>query len=167
MASVIVLSQSYGEVYGDPSEVAKNIFYFLNIDSGLLTPATNPIVVPSSGTNYSYEVWLRVRCDVAPAVKVFNFKVWYDSGMVGKPGYTITVNSDAVVTYVAPVDIQSGKGTRIDFTTKDSESNYIYVAGELNNIGDYSNYLVFQLEVDDTATPLEGSVDFILMYDEV
>ena len=166
MSSQIVISQNYGAVYGNPAEVSKNIFYFISEDSGLLTPATNPIQVPSVGTNYSYEVWLRARCDVAPAVKVFNFKAWYDSGMP-VTGYTIKVNSDDISTYVAPVNTPSAQGTRVDFETKNSEANSIAILGTLVNIGDYSNYLVFQLAVASIATPSEGQMNFILQWDEV
>lgn len=168
MAATIVLAQAYGgEIYtGYAQEVAKNIFYLVSVDDGSVSKASYPIRIPEAGTAYSYEVYIRARCDVAPALKCFNFKVWYDSGAI-PAGQTLTVNSTAVTTYEAPTNAPSGKGTRVNFTTKNSEVNSISLTGELSNIGDYSSYLVFQLAVTSAATAAESAVDFIVQYDEI
>lgn len=166
MAATIVIAQNYGESYGGYSgEVAKNTFYLIDEDSGILSKETNPLRRPDTGTTYSFEIWLRARCDVAPTTQCFNFKVWYDSGLPS--GYTLTANSDEVSSYSAPVDVISTQGTRVDFTTKVSELNSIPLSGTLVNIGDYTSWIVFQLELSPTAVLGDQTVDFILQYDEV
>jgi len=82
-------------------------------------------------------------------------------------GYNLTVNSDAVSSYVAPTASESAKGTRIDFTTKTGTDDAIALTGDLINIGDYTSWLVFQLEVLTTADTGNFSLDYIIEYDEV
>jgi len=167
MAAIIVLAQAYGTSYsGYEGEVAKNIFYFIDQDSGLLSKTTNPLRVPDAGINYSFEVWLRCRLDFPPASKCFNFKVWYDSGMPAS-GFKITTNSDIVDAYVQPVDSPSSVGTRVDFITKNSELDSIPLEGTLKEIGDYSSYLVAQLEISAGAALGDYQISWVLQYDEV
>lgn len=167
MAAVISVVQNCGASYGGAAnEVAKNIFYMLPISSCTANKNAYPMSVPKSGTIYSYEVYLRCRCDLAPNSLCENFIAWYDSGMPGE-GYKMTVNSDVVNVYDEPVDVLSSKGTRIDFTTKATEGNSIALNGTLQNVGDYTSYLVFQLEVYSTADTGDFDVDWYIQFDEV
>ncbi len=167
MSAVIVLAQDYGSSYaGYSQEVAKNVFYLVTVDDGSVSKTSYPIRIPAAGTAYSYELYLRARCDLAPATKCFNFLVWYLSGTIPS-GQGITVNSDAVSEYTAPVNSPSVKGTRVDFTTKNSEVNSIALSGELTGITQYTSYLVFQLSVTSAAEASESEISFIVQYDEV
>jgi hypothetical protein len=96
MSALISVVQNAGLVYsGASQEIAKNVSYFLEIDDATASKNSNRISLPVAGTKYSYEVWIRCRCDLAPSTKCDNFKAWYDSG-IPVTGYTITVNSDEV-----------------------------------------------------------------------
>ena len=166
MSAVISIVQNSGESYaGYSQETAKSIFYFLPIDSSTANKSNYPLQVPDAGTLYSFEAYLRCRCDLAPVTSCDNFKVWYDSG-IPVTGYTITVNSDLVSAYEAPIDVLSSRGTRIDFITKNAEGNSIALTGSLVDVGDYTSYLVFQLEVVSTGALGNYNVDFIIQYDE-
>jgi len=165
MSSVISVVQDYGTDYPGYSEVAKNAFYFVPVDDGTASKSSNPVVIPDAGTNYSYEVWIRARCDAAPAVRCENFKIWYNSGLSG--GFDITVNTDIISTYVQPVEIQSSVGNRVSFSTKASAGNSISLDGTLTDIGDYSSWLVFQLEIPSTATAGDYTALWTLQYDEI
>jgi len=166
MSAVISVVQNAGQSYAEyAQEVAKEISYLLPIDSATANKTNNPITIPESGTGYSYEVWIRCRCDLAPNDRVENFKAWYDSGMPGS-GYTLTVNSSVVNTYNAPADSQSVRGSRVDFTTKNAEGSSIALNGTLQNVGDYTSWLVFQLEVVPSADTGVFGVDYIIQYDE-
>ena len=166
MSALISVVQNAGQSYGGyAQEVAKNISYMLPIDSATANKSASPITIPDSGTRYSYETWIRLRCDLAPSDRVENIKAWYDSGLP-TPGFTLTVNSDIVSAYAAPINFQSSQGARIDFTTKNAVGNSIALDGTLQNIGDYSSYLCFQLEIINTALPGAGGVDWICQYDE-
>lgn len=166
MAATIAVVQNWGwasaSYYG---EVAKNISNMISIDDGMAAKDDYPVRIPLTGTFYSYETWIRCRCDAAPSNFCNNFKAWYDSGMPS-PGFLLTVNSSIVNTYQQPVNVQSSRGTRVDFTTKNAEGTSIALDGELVNIGDYTSWLVFQLEVVNTASLGEYAVDYIIQYDE-
>ena len=163
MAAIISVVQNWGS-YAGGNEVAKTIFYFLPIQSGIASKNNNPMLIPASGTKYSYEIWLRFRCDYPPSIKCDNFKVWYDSGMPSS-GYKITVNDPSISQYSEPTNTKSTKGNRVDFTTKDS-SDKITVNGTLVNVGDYTEWLVFQLEVYSDAIADDYSVIAYYQYDE-
>jgi len=167
MSAVISIVQNAGYTYaGSEQEIAKNTSNLITVDNASASKTAYPMRIPTSGKNYSYEVWIRLRCDLAPNSKCDNFKAWYDSGMPAT-GYNMTVNSDAVITYVAPVAVESSKGTRIDFTTKTGTGDAIALTGDLVDISDYTSWLVFQLEVLATADTGTFEVDYIIEYDEV
>ena len=166
MAALISVVQNSGASYASyAQEVAKNISYFVTVDNGLASKTAYPLSIPPSGKNYSYEVWIRLRCDLAPNDRCENFKAWYVSGLPAN-GYNITVNSDVVNTYSQPVDTPSDTGTRVDFTTKNSEVNSIALDGTLENIGDYTSWLCFQLEVESDADTGLFEISYLIEFDE-
>ena len=160
--ATIVVLKTYGSS-GSPTEVTVTQPGLLSTDNNA-SPSSSPVVAPSVGTNYSYECWLRFKCTVAPDNSVTNFKIW-SSGVAFGTGLTIKVNSDAVTSYVTPVNTVSTQGTRVDFSTRDSSSK-ITVGGTLTAIGDKSNFMVFQEEVISTATPGNKSYTMNYQYDE-
>jgi hypothetical protein len=166
MAAVISVVQNAGQSYASyAQEVAKNISYLLPIDSATANKTANPLHLPSDGTLYSYEVYIRCRCDLAPVVFCNNFKAWYDSGLPAS-NQILTVNNDEVATYEAPVNIQSTRGTRAEFSDYDSDLNAIDLTGELVNVGDYTSWLVFQLEVSSEADTGSFAIEYTIQYDE-
>lgn len=164
MAATIVVEQRSGLGYS-ATNVAKNEFYFLPIDSNVEEASDYPLTKPDVGTIYSYEVWLRFRCDVAPDSFCNNFKIW-SSGSAPATGQVITVNSNMVEVYIAPANSQSVQGNRANLHSYNSGSK-LAIAGSLANIGDRSSFIVLQLEVASTA--VNGIQDYTLyyQYDEV
>jgi len=158
MPATIVPIKTYGNS-GSPTEVTTTTPGLLSTDDNA-TPATSPITIPSAGTIYSYESWLRFKCTAVPANQCTNFKVWSAGTTVGT-GVVITVNTDAVAAYVTPVSTVSANGTRADFATKGSGSK-ISVAGSLVNNGDKTDFSVFQEEVGATAGP--GNISYTVNY---
>lgn len=150
MAATIVVIKTHGAV-GYETESQDTEFGLKTVDDHTTTPADAPVSIPDVGTNYSYECWMRFKCTTAPSNQCANFKIWSSGSAVGT-GVVITVNSDAVNTYDTPVITDSAKGTRVDFATKGSGSK-VSIAGTLVNIGDKSDFSVFQLEVGSTAAP--------------
>ena len=163
---VLTVVQNCGGNYnGYQNEVGKNLSYFLSIDSCTEGILNNPIRIPEEGKAYSYEVYIRTRLDVAPLVYIRDIKVWYTAGLPSI-GQKITVNSDTIADYEMPVNIESSRGSRIDFTTKTSSANAISLDGNLTAIGQYSSWLVFQLELLPTADINIFELDYIIQYDE-
>lgn len=162
MAAVIEILKTYGDS-GSPTEVVVTTPGLISTDNNAL-PSASPILVPPTGKNYSYECWLRFQADAAPDNLCNNFKIWSSGSAVGT-GLTITVNDDAVDTYVTPVSSESSEGTRVDFSAHDSYDK-IDVAGDIINIGDKTDFMVFQLEAEPTATPGNKSYTVYYQYDE-
>ena len=131
-----------------------------SVDDATTAPADAPVKIPASGTNYSFESWLRFKCTVAPANQLTNFKLWSD-GADPATGVSDTVNTDAVSSYSEPKDSQSVAGTRDNFKNKDS-ANKISLGGTLVNVADKTDFMVFQEEVINQAAP--GSVSFNVNY---
>jgi hypothetical protein len=123
VAATINPIKTYG-TSGSPTEVVTATPGLLSTNDNA-APASSPVNVPSVGTGYSYECWMRFYCTLAPANQCTNFKIWSSGGVVGT-GLVITVNTDAVDTYVTPVDTDSVAGTRADFSTKDSYAKLIF-----------------------------------------
>lgn len=163
MSATISIVQNYGTAYPGSTEVAKLIFYFLSTSNATASPVSNAIERPAAGTIYSYEVWIRCRCDAAPDNRCENFKFYYLSGLPAT--YTLTVNSTDISTYVTSVNTLSTQGTRVDFSAKDSD-NKLSLSGTLQNIADYTSYATFQLNVPSNAVIGSHSVDFKVQYDE-
>lgn len=162
MAATIDVIKTYGTT-GTPTEVVVTSPGLLSTNDNA-APSSSPVVVPMAGTNYSYECWLRFKCTVAPATQVTNFKIWSDGAAVAT-GVVITVNTDAVTTFATPVVTDSTQGTRDDFANHGSGAK-INVAGTLVNVGDKSDFSVFQLEVGTTASPGNISETVTFQYDE-
>jgi hypothetical protein len=150
MAATIVVIKTHGAL-GYETESQDTTFGLKSVDDHATAPADAPVSIPDIGTNYSYECWMRFKCTVAPSNTCENFKVW-GSGAAVETDLVITVNSDAVNTYATPVNTDSAAGTRVDFATKGSGAK-ISVAGDLVNIGDKTDFSIFQLEVDPLASP--------------
>ena len=150
MAATIVVVKTYG-AGPTGTQAADTTFGLKSVDDHATAPADAPVSIPDTGTNYSYECWMRFKCTVAPSNKCENFKIW-SSGFSAGTGLAITVNSDAVTTYATPVVTISEKGTRVDFATKGSGAK-ISVAGLLDAENEVTDFSVFQLEVGSTATP--------------
>lgn len=165
MSAAVVIEQKSGTDYENVT-VAKSEFYYISVDNCLADYADYKVQILSSGTNYSYEVWLRFRCDVAPGASCSNFKIWTIGSLAS--GLGITVNSDAVTTYDTPSSSLSTQGTRASILTY-TALNKLSIGGTLVNIGDKSNFMVFQLSVADTADLSSGGsdeLDILYQYDE-
>lgn len=167
MPATISVCQNYGWASASYfGEVAKNISNLLSIDDGIANKLDYPITKPTSGTVYSFETWIRLRCDSAPAALCHNFKAWYDSGMPAV-GQKVTVNTTVVNTYAQPVNTLSVQGTRDDFIEHDDEASAIDLDGDLVSVGEYTSWLVFQLEITNLASIGSYGLDYTIQYDEV
>lgn len=113
-------------------------------ENSLAHRQANPITVGGR----SYEKWIKARVDVAPDNYVENFRIWGDGSVQANThlyyGFTATGQT--------PTDNDSTVAT-IDFTTATPGSEATWHAGQLVNVGDMTQYLVFQLDVDAGASP--------------
>jgi len=163
MAAEIEIIKVCGEAGYETETVVAEVG-LKSVDDATTPVADAPITIPAAGTNYSYESWLRFRLKVAPSNKCDNFKIWSNGSPIAT-GVVATINTSAVTTYSTPVNTQSTQGTRDNFANHDS-SNKISVGGTLINVGDKTDFMVFQLEVSSSASPGDISFTCYYSYDE-
>ena len=149
----------------------------------------NPIPKPETGTKYSFWKQVYLKCSVAPATQMDNFK-WYSDGGGFGTGITLSVGNQfptktksSNAGYVVAtgtigengdemVATHGGLTSSSDAFTKTSTSPLLVSCGEagnlINAVGECTNYIVLQAEVLSTAsagTPSNETVTW--MWDEI
>lgn len=85
---------------------------FKNADNATVD-TNNPLVVPTSGTEYSYEKWTRLKVTVAPDTNISNLKFYTD----GSNGWTgVGLHAKAVTAYATPALATATTGYTNAFT---------------------------------------------------
>jgi hypothetical protein len=117
---------------------------------------TNPITIPSGAASaFSFEKWLKLAVDVAPANTVTNFKIWSANAA---PATGVTLCADAgswptgggVTSYTTPVGTSRATAALIPTT---SGAALQWDAGAYSSIAQVTKYTVLQLVVLSTASP--------------
>lgn len=108
---------------------------------------TNKITVPPSGSAYSYERWLRLKY-TGVFNSITNVLAWLSAGALSDPALILTagVNASGVTPVVtnsaiAVSPIPTTEGGALDITP----------AGGISVSGDFTDYLVVQLEAPSTV----------------
>lgn len=105
----------------------------------------NPITV---GTN-SYEKWLKLKVDAAPANAVTNFKIWGDGAVMTSTTLKFTA---AFVTYQQGSTVSSTIANTT-FTNFTSGNKATWDSASYSATNATTKFVVFQLQVDATAGP--------------
>ena len=130
-----------------------------NASNSLANRQANPITV---GTN-SYEKWVALKIDTAPANNVDNFQIWMDGTVDTSTTLNFTTN---YITYATPVATASTVANT-DMTSYTSGNKVQWDAGPYTNTNDTTRFTVFQLVVDSDAGPGNWTQETIsYSYDE-
>lgn len=141
----------------------------------------NPVPIPPSGTNYSYWKHIYLRCTTAPDTQCDNFKfysdgVGYDAGCTIKVSTNVVDNdtdydqADAATEMVANHTGVDSSASVNDYTSGGTKLDLTVVPGDslIDAIGEETDYLVFQLEVTNSASPgAMTSKTMTIQYDEI
>ena len=130
-----------------------------NATNSLANRQANPITV---GTN-SYEKWLKLKVDAAPANEVTNFKIWGDGAVQTSTTLNFTAN---YITGTTPVNTASSiaNTTFVNFT---SGNKATWDTASYSATNATTKYAVFQLVVDATCGPGNWTQETIsYSYDE-
>lgn len=146
MAATLTVRVYTGASAGTQSSAVTGIDFISadNATNSLANRQSNPIVV---GQN-SYEKWLKLRVDVAPANNVSNFKIWGDGATAANT--TLMFTGDRV-TGVTPVNTTSSIATT-NFNTCTSGAKCTWDTASYTTVGNVTDYSVFQLQVGSSAT---------------
>ena len=135
-------------------------------DTDGTTYKSKPITVPTTGTNYSYERWVRLKF-TGTFNNIENTKVYKSSGSLSDAN--LDIKGGETATGVTPVNTASSVATAA-LTTWDAEGEAVDItpAAGISNDGDKTDYWVMQLVVPDTVTtPGDiGSIELTFSYDE-
>lgn len=135
---------------------------FISADNATNTLANrqaNPITVGTA----SYEKWLKLYIDTAPANGVTNFKIWGDGAVQTSTTLYFTGN---YVTGVTPTATTSTVANA-NFTTYTSNNKATWDTTSYSATGSVTRYVVFQLAVDSTCGPGNWTQETIsYSYDE-
>lgn len=124
----------------------------------------NPMVVPTAGTDYSYQKWLRLKVTVAPSNNLSNLK-FYTDGSNGL-GTGVGLYAKAVATYATPTEPSATTGYTDAFTYT-SGAALSLGTGTVTGTGEKGSHAVLLLTVTTTASPgTTASETLTFSYDE-
>jgi hypothetical protein len=130
-----------------------------NATNSLANRQANPITV---GTN-SYEKYVKLKIDTAPANAVDNFQIWMDGTVDSSTTLNFTTN---YITYATPVATASTVADT-NMTTYTSGNKVTWDNGPYTFTNDTTRFTVFQLVVDSDAGPGNWTQETIsYSYDE-
>lgn len=150
-----------------------------------------PIVIPTSGTNYSFTKSCYLYCDVAPSVQIDNVQIYTDgSSSLGtgvsvkigdqlptknsasSSGYKValgTVGTTGTIMTTVYTSVITASTNFFSFTSASTKALSISESGSvINAIGETTNYFVLQMEVATTASPGNTANETAtIQYDEI
>jgi len=165
MAATVTLHVFTGTNAGTESGAVTGIDFISadNATNSLANRTTYPITIPTSGTAYSFEKWLKLRIGAGLANQISNVKFWTDGSFQANTG----VKYGTTATGATPVQTASTKATT-DAATATSGAKATWDGGTYNTTGLINNYLVLQLNVTDAATQGNWTQEtFYYSYDEM
>jgi len=121
---------------------------FKNADNATVD-TSNPMVIPVSGTDYSFEKWLRFNVASGTYTEITNIEMYSDGG--NGLGTGVVAYAKTVAAYATPAEATSTTGYTSAFSYT-SGSPLVVGAGPYTSTGDKGNYVVMILTVADTAT---------------
>lgn len=150
---------------------------FLSADEHDTVPANHPVAVPDavSSPNYSYECWLRLKCITAPNNQCTNFKFWgpaLQPDNEDTPGNEMTVMAGTTGTAATPTDSASTVAAAAQHSNYNASDNNLSIGvvpadNKIDAVGEYTDYLVLQLKVEDEAQRgALATLSFSMEYDE-
>jgi len=137
---------------------------FKNADDSTVD-LVNPMVKPTSGTDYSFEKWLRFKVTGGSYSQITNVKA-YSDGSNGA-GTGVGFYAKAVTTFATPAEATATTGYT-DFFTYTSGSALTLGAGPFTSTGLKGDHLVMICTVATTASGgITPSETLTISYDEI
>ncbi len=162
MAATVKIVEKNG-AGGTQTDKTSGTIRFKNADNATVD-TNNRMVVPVSGTDYSFEKWLIFQVDSAAAVDLQNLK-FYTDGANGF-GTGVGLYAKAVTTYATPAEATSTSGYTDAFTYT-SAAPLSLGTGPYTGTGEKGDHCVMILTVASTAAPgLLSTETLTFSYDE-
>lgn len=163
MAATVQIIEKNG-AGGTPTDKTSGTIRFKNADNATVD-TSNPMVKPASGTDYSFEKWLRFNVSAGTYTEITNVKAYSDgtSGM----GTGVAVWAKAVATFATPAEATATTGYT-DFFSYTSGAALTLGAGPFTSTGEKGDHLVMMMAVADTASGgVTASETLTVAWDEI
>jgi hypothetical protein len=149
---------------GTPTDKTSGTIRFKNADNSTVD-LVNPMVMPTSGTDFSYEKWLRMNVTGGTYSQITNVRAYSDGG--NGLGTGVGLFAKAVASFATPAEATSTSGYT-DFFTYTSGSSLSLGAGPFTSTGEKGDHCVMILTVADTASGgLTASETLTMAWDEI
>jgi len=163
MAATVQIIEKTG-AGGTGTDKTGGTIRFKNADNATVD-LSNPMVKPTSGSDFSYEKWLRMNVTGGSYTQITNVKAYMD-GSNGL-GTGVLLWAKAVASFSTPAEATSTSGYTNAFTYT-SGSPLTLGAGPFTSTGEKADHLVMMLEVQSTASGgLTASETVTLSWDEI
>jgi len=165
MAATVEIVEKNG-TGGTATDKTSGTVRFKNADNATVD-VNNPMVIPGSGTDWSYEKWLRLRASVAPSVQITNVKAYADGTNNFGAGVNVYAKAVAGTAYATPVE-GSGTAGFADLFTYTAGSPLTVGGGTYTGTGEFADHVVMELSVGTNAS--QGSLaaeTLTFSYDEI
>lgn len=163
MAATVQLVEKNGAGATATDKTSGNI-RFKNADNSTVD-LNNPMVKPPSGSDWSFEKWLRMNVTGGTYSQITNVRV-YSDGSSGL-GTGVNVWAKAVTTYATPAEATASTGYA-NFFTYTSGAALSLGAGPFTGTGEKGDHAVLMCEVQSTASGgLTPSETLTLAWDEI
>lgn len=182
MAATVVINRWTGSSGGPTKTAIQGANTVANASDAHQSTAvgsSNPIRVPSAGTNYSYWVATRLSASVTPSGTINNIR-WHTDG-ANNFGTGVTCKGNDATSYVQASGTAGTTGIQLtvgNYATLSGAPSDVFahtvgspkaITGSLSNpsTGDFGDFFVYQIEVASTASPgATGQETFTWLYDE-
>lgn len=163
MAATVQIIEKNG-AGGTATDKTSGTIRFKNADNATVD-TSNPMVKPTSGTDYSFEKWLRMNVTGGSYTSISNIKA-YSDGANGL-GTGVGLFAKAVASYATPAEGTSTTGYA-NFFTYNAGSALSLGAGPFSGTGEKGDHCVMLMTVDSTATGgVTPSETFTMAWDEI
>lgn len=147
MAATVQLIEKNG-AGGTATDKTSGSIRFKNADNSTVDLVA-PMVKPASGSDWSFEKWLRLNVTGGTYTQISNIKAYTD----GSSGFGTGINlwAKAVASYATPAEATASTGYANAFTYT-SGSPLSLGAGPFTGTGEKGDHLVMMMEVQSTAS---------------
>lgn len=149
---------------GTQTDKTSGSIRFKNADNATVD-LVNPMVKPTSGTDYSFEKWLRMNVTGGTYSQITNLKAYMDgaSGL----GTGVALWAKAVASFATPAEATATTGYSNAFGYT-SGAALSLGAGPFTSTGEKGDHLVMMLAIDNTCSGgVTPSETLTLAWDEI
>lgn len=163
MAATVQIVEKNG-AGGTQTDKTSGTIRFKNADNSTVD-LSNPMVKPASGSDFSFEKWVRFNVSGGTYSQITNIKA-YSDGANGL-GTGVLLWAKAVTSYSTPAEATATTGYT-NFFSYSSGAPLTLGAGPYTSTGEKADHLVMMCEVASTAAGgLTSSETLTLSWDEI